>query len=631
MMRLPWQCDDSDEEDKGIFVVSNGNLNINIIQPTESSCITSGGLTMQARLHADSQQVVEEAEREKADEEELHSFEFDDCKPIPAKRVKKVASKPPDGPRRNKLLTAWLTIVMIAPWASETGVQVSHVEEEEALVIIRHTVSDKATATLASRLCSLGGLVKWCAQGINGVWWPPPEWGVYQYVTQTATEHDPLTRANQLMEAMVFFFFTFGCWAFKGIVSSRRIVGLAQERMAKLGVRKQAKTMSLHMLITLENLVFHGGLGVLETLVIGGCLFLMYARARFSDFDSLISLEWFSGVLVATVIGTKTSRRHTDRLPVQITIPLCFASGLDWLKAWLQWRENLGIPLLEWPVFPSRDGNEEWINKPAAGYAVCAVFRNVLTSLGEVAAGAFSLHSCKTMWLYVCSMVGVEDWIRQILGHHASKATTTVRTYSRDTQAHPVKILRQIIQSVESGAIVDKEGGGIGWKVDEDRHEFQLQHVTVGDGYVEPDAKEAALMAADESDSDSDDEGLPGQVDDPEEGQRLYDEGFEDAAESMTEMATRLFLEGIEVDGRYFMNQENSKVHRGRRGSEYYMACGKVITDKMVQIASGPEENDIDTKFCRICFLYRRPEVSMILKRSFSQASEPHWDSWNNA
>ena len=628
-----WQVvDDSDQDDKGIFVVSNGKLSINIPQPTSTmaEAMSSGGLSSSVRNHADRQQSEDEAELEKAsthvDEVEFGEY---DKQTLPAKKSRRVAVKQLEGPRRTMLVTAWLSILLMDPWASQTGQQVCLVEHDEGITIVGHTVADKATATLASRLSSLGSLVKWCADGARGVWWPPPEWGVYRYVTETAKEHGPLTRANQLVESIGFFFHTFGCWTFSSIVSSRRIVGLAKERMAKLVVRKQARVLTLQTLITLEGRVYHGSLGILEMIVIGGCLLLTYARARFSDFDSSVNLEWLSGILVVTVIGTKTSRRHTDRLPIQFSIPLTFASGLDWLSVWIKWRIDLGSPLLQWLVFPGRDSDDVWINRPAAGFAVCTVVRNVLSSLGVESVGEFTLHTFKAMWLFLCSVVGVEEGVQQILGHHVVKATTTLRTYSRDTQAYPVRILIQIIKSVESGAITDKEGGSIGWKADDDRKEFVISNETVGDDAVNPNDKAAAMEAAMETDSGSDDECMPMKNDDPEEQQRLYDEGMEEVADSVSIMATRLFLEGVQVDGRFFINEDNSKVHCGRKDCENYMGCGNLVTQKMIPIASA-DDTDSDAKFCSTCFLVKRPETSKILKQVFSKASEDHWDSWNS-
>ena len=41
------------------------------------------------------------------------------------------------------LVTAWLSILLIAPWASQTGQQVCLVEHDEGITIVGHTVADK--------------------------------------------------------------------------------------------------------------------------------------------------------------------------------------------------------------------------------------------------------------------------------------------------------------------------------------------------------------------------------------------------------------------------------------------------------------------------------------------------------
>ena len=115
---------------------------------------------------------------------------------------------------------------------------------------------------------------------------------------------------------------------------------------------------------------------------------------------------------------TKTASRNTDRLPIVLMGSLVTASGLDWLSAWLNFRESIGIGIPGFPVFPARQ-DSVWQRNTSSVGAGNAVLRDLLEISGIASAQKFSSHSFKATTLsYACSF-GMDLPSRKVLGYHS--------------------------------------------------------------------------------------------------------------------------------------------------------------------------------------------------------------------
>ena len=131
--------------------------------------------------------------------------------------------------------------------------------------------------------------------------------------------------------------------------------------------------------------------------------------------------------------------------------------------------------------------------------------------------------------------------------------------------------------------------------------------------------------------TDSDEEYLKTEEDEKkkESYQDSYDSGFLDASESVADLAGQLFLQGVEVDGRFFRNLTNGKLHRGKLGCLAHTACGSLLTANIVPVEQGEAFDDSKpVVYCDTCFSTKKPERSKLLKRTFSDTMDPHWDTW---
>ena len=141
------------------------------------------------------------------------------AKAAPKKKLK--AYKDQDqAQRRAKLLDGWKELVQKAPRASQTGELMASPDEwpEE---VLRLTLIDKATNTLAARLSSVAAYVAWMPSEEH---WPPTEKFAYDFVAQTANVSAPATRATRFLEALGFMQGAFG-FNFETILASRRLSG----------------------------------------------------------------------------------------------------------------------------------------------------------------------------------------------------------------------------------------------------------------------------------------------------------------------------------------------------------------------------------------------------------------------
>eukprot|EP00973_Karenia_brevis_P065361 9080985-Karenia_brevis.AAC.1 len=106
--------------------------------------------------------------------------------------------------------------------------------------------------------------------------------------------------------------FTLG-FDFKEALESRRLAGWAAEQATRLGVRKQAPVLSLQAVAQMERDICAGEVAKNEKIVIGASLFLLSARARFSDVKARIGLETSEWAFELGIRETKTAK--DSRLP----------------------------------------------------------------------------------------------------------------------------------------------------------------------------------------------------------------------------------------------------------------------------------------------------------------------------
>ena len=190
----------------------------------------------------------------------------------------------------------------------------------------------------------------------------------------------------------------------------------------------------------------------MDTLLVIGCiLFLVAARLRFSDVDGAFELSMNASFFFLQVHQTKTSSSAShDRLPMEISGVRFIIGKHDWLQAWLNWRERVGIPFPEFPLFPEFNGVAFGRN-PGSLTQFNFAMRAALGRAGGEGAHKYSSHGCKATLLTWMSRWGASFEDRSVLGYHKLRSSGSVRTYSRDLLRGPMDRLALMIKQIRQG------------------------------------------------------------------------------------------------------------------------------------------------------------------------------------
>ena len=182
----------------------------------------------------------------------------DDClEPAKQRRKTLLHAAESDAKRRERLLNSWLSVLLIAPEATATGVFLAKRQcPLQQMSILKSVVSGKATPTLASRLSAITTIISWLDakresgdQTLTDYSWPPDEEAVFCFLSEMAQASQPLSRASSCLEALKFFVFTFQALkTMKLVVSSPVLAGIALERKSLMGVRRQAANLTASQL-----------------------------------------------------------------------------------------------------------------------------------------------------------------------------------------------------------------------------------------------------------------------------------------------------------------------------------------------------------------------------------------------
>ena len=380
------------------------------------------------------------------------------AKAAPVKRMK-VHAGADQAERRKKLLIHWEQVLSLVPEASEIGLLMTH-PEEVASEVVRLSLVDKATNTLAARLSSISAYINW-ADG-RGLW-PPTERSAYQFVAETAGVSAPATRAARFIEALNFAQGAFG-FDMSAVTSSRRLAGFCAEQMERLPTRRQSKLLPCWALRALESRLADGDADDDEAVVIGAVLLLISLRARYSDLRDIRTVSVTKEIIEVEVGGTKTSRRSNSNLPIVLIGPRTLSSGLDWWSAFDESRNRQGIPFPTFPLFPELSTGQ-WGRQQGRLADFNNAMAMVLSGVGYVADIFPTSHGLKATMLAWACRYGLPEESRAALGYHIGRQKPgTVQIYARDRLEPPLLQLSKMLQDVRAGTFDPDAEDLLSWK-----------------------------------------------------------------------------------------------------------------------------------------------------------------------
>ena len=327
---------------------------------------------------------------------------------------------------------------------------------------LRNVMSSKSSSTLNNRAGPLLRYVHHC-ECTSVTAFPMNEPAVYAYMLHEECNDAAPTYLKSFLSSLAFSLHVLGLHSAKHILESQRIVGLA----SKCFLMKRKTRSRLPLLVqevgTLENIVLGFANKSLPDRHAAGCfLFMLFARARFSDMMNVTSLKMEAVRIDGTKVGfleTEVHRSKTsfsmDRkvrlLPMSASIRGFMIE--PWGEAWLQVMKDTGIQIGEGkPLLPGRT-QDGWHTLPLSAEAGTHWLRTLLRS-GEHfdpdRIPGIGTHSLKSTCLSWMSKWGSSPDVRRYMGYHVADKMSTMMIYGKDNTSAGLRELEKILESIRT-------------------------------------------------------------------------------------------------------------------------------------------------------------------------------------
>lgn len=331
---------------------------------------------------------------------------------------------------------------------------------------IQDCLGIKATSTLHSRA---GPLIRYAqfAKQQSVEPFPIREHVAYQFIKQ---EQLPPTFPRSFVVSVAFAKYTLGLLEAEGVLESSRIKGRASRHYLNKRRLTQRPPLTVLQIQKLENIVGASDRTTYDRVAAGFFLLLVFGRLRFSDAQSISAMELEQvvgakyGYLECAASRCKTStnlEKRTRLLPVVLSTLSFTPEG--WIAQWLEVRNKEGLTVgANVPMLPNPAQGGGWTKVPmtceVAGDWLRALLKEVPSPPHYKA--RLATHSCKSSILSMASKYGMVPSARRFLGYHSAGRDSSMLVYSRDSMSWPLRLMEEMIESINSGVFCPDAGRG---------------------------------------------------------------------------------------------------------------------------------------------------------------------------
>ena len=351
-------------------------------------------------------------------------------------------------------------VIILTDLAAVSGLAKKMLKNGEALTAdslsVNAALEPKSTGTLLKRLSSLRLYRKWCiSRGLDGV--VIDEELAFEYAAYLTAELTPASRCAAFCEALNFVGSVFEIDV-AAVASSKRLAGLATRNLKRKEALRQRDPLTVDMIKLLEAAAVEPP--CVDSVLAGSALFCLYGRVRVGDAKrctcepSLDLDEHGGGHLEAFFLEHKTARPGSKQA-LPIVCPVRGITGQNWAKAWLESRLFFNLNAKsDRTLLPAPGVDHAWSSAPMETLEFGAALRDLLRRRGVLqhCLGNVGSHSLKATLLAWLARAGVPRESRKILGYHKAPEDRSLRSYSRDEVAAPLREMVAVIENVKTGA-----------------------------------------------------------------------------------------------------------------------------------------------------------------------------------
>ena len=360
---------------------------------------------------------------------------------------------------RNLAVNKWLSLILLEPMAF--GVARNFYASKASGIAsgsLGDSVSDclasKATSTINARANSLLRYVSWAKVKLTCIF-PLTEHAVYAFFEDRQATA-AATSFRSLLSAIAFAQHVVGLEGGDRVYTSGRVRGLASKLYMQKRKLKQRNPLRVADVVLLERICCGlEGKSAQDRHAAGFFLFLLYARARYSDGQNVASLADSPKYLEFKVGRSKTSftlERKTRFLPMAAR-----KVGVKhaWATAWLEVMGDTGVTVAQsHPLLPCPSSTSSWKMIPLPCDQAGAWLRSLLRGAQhDPYLENVGTHSLKRTLLSWASNRGLPRDQRALLGYHSSQSSGagSELIYESDAQSAPLRALSTMIDEVSAG------------------------------------------------------------------------------------------------------------------------------------------------------------------------------------
>ena len=320
--------------------------------------------------------------------------------------------------------------------------------------IIRDVMGLKAPRTAYKRANDLLRCFQFHVDKLDCAW-PWDTKSVASYLKTLEGSKGEASATLGLFQAMRFAFHVLDIPLDVGLLSDRRMQGRAKRLVADSGPLKQAEALTVQQVIQVERKMVDSSTCDQDRFLIGGMLFTLFSRSRWSDHKHLDFLvfdldEKREGFIEAQTFHHKTrNTRKASKRAMPLVCPAVSLAGVDWIGAWFKAGLNLGFewearPLGALVLAPCETG----LTKRRCTSSEATRLLRDLLDLDD--ASGVSSHTLKATTLIWCGKRGLSEAECLLLGHHVTGSKSRA-VYSRELLSAPLRAYTALIREICDG------------------------------------------------------------------------------------------------------------------------------------------------------------------------------------
>ena len=317
----------------------------------------------------------------------------------------------------------------------------------------------KAPNTLMKRLYGIKAYSDWVVANGYGKWLPFTEYVAWHYLCYLKDGGSSATRGTSFVEAVRFCHFVLGVEGASLVLDSGRIKGRASQMYASKRPWRPADPLTTQEVVVLHQMLEDNERNVVDRLVAGHLLHMIYSRSRFSDLlavqeVSVDSEGQYLELFAAVHKGARGVDAKSRLLP--IVAPTLGIFGSNWTSLYMQLRERAGLTLpsdTPGPMFPapSKSGADGWCKRYLSSGELNAFLKVVFkASLLENPGRRISTHSLKATGISWCAKFGLDSDCRAILARHSRSVQGATVLYSRDIISEPLRRFVDVVMRIRA-------------------------------------------------------------------------------------------------------------------------------------------------------------------------------------